>query len=1680
MKQIICCLLVALASYAGVHSQNVFNPADPIVRYSATAALGSSQRPDPAKPGLQKWVSTPTNGVSTGNDAIDVSSFKQYFLNWQGNPMAFRIKFPRSYTNGDSVNKKYPIMLFLHGAGEVGCTTNNGIYNNEKQLYLGGGLFRDFVNNNQFDGFLLYPQMVNADGCWGSWGTTPTKNLSTAIAMIDSLVKYCRVDNDRVLCNGLSGGGYGAWRIADIFPQRIAKIIPSAAAGSTTNRTNFVHIPIWFATGGKDPDPSPAQADYSLNRMKEIGADIRYTRYPDLGHAVWYKHWREPDYPAAMNETHKANPLCFFQRNEFCANEVIDAKLGLTPGFNAYEWQRNGVTVFARIGTTITVNDTSVVKSYATGGNEINVKQFGTYRVRFRRTSSAAWSVYSPKPVIVKLKTSTVTPPVTVNGTKSVVLPALDGSATVPLQMPAGFAGYEWLRVSDSAVVATSQIYNAPVGTYTGRYFEQFGCGTAYSPNFIVVNADGTPKPAAVTSLTTTPLNQTQVRLNWTQGTGETGFEVYRGTKSGGPYTFVSLRPVNAVTYTDTALAAGTTYYYVMRSVSATGASAKSNESVAKTLADVSAPTAPSNLTYRGSTATSVSLKWTASTDNGSIKRYDIYANNVKVFSTTATSFNVINLDSLTSYTFIVRAIDNNDNVSPPSNQVTGFTHRVGVNYKYYTSTTTWQVLPNFNALTPVKTGITDTIGFNDTRIIGSTITRYGFLWEGLIYIPVAGTYTFETRSDDGTKLYIDVPYSQNATAVVSNDSVHGMRTRTGTKVLTQGYHTFALTYYQGINGLGLELWWSSNVGLARERIPANFLTFTTAAVEPAPALPTGVSATATAYNTIRLNWTDASNNETGFEIVRSSTTSTGTYSPIGIAPANSNSYTDSGLAASKQYFYKIRSVTASSESAFTNFVSATTPAAPTTPIAPSQLDAAGGASNSVSLTWQDNSSNEQGFRVYRSTNGTTFAALGTVGANNNAFTDLTATPQTVYYYYVVGYNAGGEGARSNTVQFEAGNNAPAISALSNMYAKTGQSASQTFTVTDDPGDAVTVKIVRKPAFVSIANIGGSNYRITIDPTNDNVGFHDLVVVATDNNNESSSDTFSIVVADAKTRSVFVTFGPTDKAAPAPWNNWLGNRTAGSTLVNPVDENNVPTPFSIITTGAWTGLTTMGHITGNNSGIVPDVVLQSGLADAGGPKNIRFTGLNPARMYNVEFVASQNEGIRATANYFIGLQVDSIDSRYNTNRSTNLNNLVPDANGILTVTVIRTNSSANTYLNALVLEEYSPADALLNPEHLYAEPTSRTTASLTWSDRTNIENAVDGYEVQRARDSLFTVGATTISLPGNSRMFDDSGLSPNTKYWYRVRAKNDAGVSEYSNKFYVVTPASIVSVNFNSNVVNAPFPWNNLEVNSLNPFVIDNLVNQSGTNSGIKITCTKVFNGEFNAGANTGANTGIVPDAVLMSNFWLDNGQQSQVKLSGLNHTRKYRIGFTGSSSTPGWFKGNYTATYTINGRTVYLNSWLNTIKVVYISDITPDVNGEIFLDFSTTADAQWGFNAGIIIQEYSDANGGTTQYMSNSTIDSTTIIAAPAQDDYKVKVYPNPFSDNINIDFTNPSATGKVSTEIYDLTGRLVYRQNYSSMPAGVNTIRINGIRSAGKGVFIVALKIDGKIVRSVKMLRK
>ncbi|HRE52117.1 MAG TPA: T9SS type A sorting domain-containing protein, partial [Flavitalea sp.] len=769
-----------------------------------------------------------------------------------------------------------------------------------------------------------------------------------------------------------------------------------------------------------------------------------------------------------------------------------------------------------------------------------------------------------------------------------------------------------------------------------------------------------------------------------------------------------------------------------------------------------------------------------------------------------------------------------------------------------------------------------------------------------------------------------------------------------------------------------------------------------------------------------------------------------------------------------------------------------------TAPAKPLQFQGEFTLGEGVKLGWEDRAYNEDGYRVYRSTNkyGTYTLLNPQVERDSVSFLDPNTLPETTYYYYVAGINAIGTGASSDTIAITTGNNLPVITAAERFLVKTGATANLDFTAADDPGDIVTVTLLNKPGFVELQHLGGINYRITASPLNDHLGWFTLTLRAADNKGAVSTKDVILSVADKNTRSVYVNFGREDKPAPFPWNNWLGARGSNNTLSNLKDEQNNTTPFSITTVESWTGVTTMGHMTGNNSGIFPDAVLESGLHNIGGPRTIRISGLNNNMRYNIVFVGSMNEGALATARYrqVSGTADDTLNARYNTNQSANLNGLAP-VGGQISAEISRILGSLNAYLNAVVIEEYDPnlLTAPLNPINLYAEPVDRTTIDLSWSDRTANEAAVNGYMLDRATDSLFTVNVVNMGLPANTTTYRDAGLSANQKYWYRVRARSAAGAySDYSNRAKAITPASIVYVNFNFTIDNGPFPWNNIYASPTSPDVFTGFKNQSGAGTGLTLSLTKIFNGEFTAGVNTGNNSGIVPDNVMMSDFWLDNTQESQFVLSGLNHSRRYRIGFFGSAGDVGWSAGDFTATYTVNGKTVYLNSWLNRSKIVYIDDIVPDVNGEVRLDFSTTEDALFGFNGAVIIQDYTDVSEGgeVINNMVNNpnsanilmeNDDAADLAMAAAQEgSSSARMYPNPVVSFLNVDFNNASASDNVSLMVYDISGKLLYMRNYGKLSAGPHTLGLSAKESGmTTGIYFVSLNVNGKAIKTTKVVK-
>jgi fibronectin type 3 domain-containing protein len=184
------------------------------------------------------------------------------------------------------------------------------------------------------------------------------------------------------------------------------------------------------------------------------------------------------------------------------------------------------------------------------------------------------------------------------------------------------------------------------------------------------------------------------------------------------------------------------------------------------------------------------------------------------------------------------------------------------------------------------------------------------------------------------------------------------------------------------------------------------------------PAAPSGLTASAASGSQINLAWADNSGNEDGFEVQRCAGAGCTTFTGRAETGAGVTSYADTGLAAGTVYRYRVRAFNASGDSGFTNVAEATTPGGPPpgVPAAPSGLVATAVSSAQVDVTWADNSANETGFKLYRSTDGVNFFRTATLGANVVSYSDTGRPASTTFYYRVVSYNTEGNSADSNTM----------------------------------------------------------------------------------------------------------------------------------------------------------------------------------------------------------------------------------------------------------------------------------------------------------------------------------------------------------------------------------------------------------------------------------------------------------------------------------------------------------------------------------------------------------------------------------------------------------------------------------------------------------------------------------------
>jgi hypothetical protein len=203
--------------------------------------------------------------------------------------------------------------------------------------------------------------------------------------LIDYMVTNNKLDPFRVVTNGLSSGGIASMNMFIDNPTYVSGIITMSPPGNYTT-TDILdkdkYTPIWYLHGGLDANPTPGTADYNKYVEDSVGANWRRTTYPYNYHNTWDNTWIEPDFWPFVKRAYASNPWSLYGKTEFAPGEAVNATIGLAPGFDAYEWRRNGSVI-------------------ATGTmNSILANQVGIYDARVLK--NGLWSDWSKIPVEIK------------------------------------------------------------------------------------------------------------------------------------------------------------------------------------------------------------------------------------------------------------------------------------------------------------------------------------------------------------------------------------------------------------------------------------------------------------------------------------------------------------------------------------------------------------------------------------------------------------------------------------------------------------------------------------------------------------------------------------------------------------------------------------------------------------------------------------------------------------------------------------------------------------------------------------------------------------------------------------------------------------------------------------------------------------------------------------------------------------------------------------------------------------------------------------------------------------------------------------------------------------------------------------------------------------------------------
>ncbi len=281
---------------------------------------------------------------------------KETFTDTSGLRVPYRLHLPENRQNG----KKYPVILFLHGAGETGRDNEAQLPNFIQCFNVASDILKDVI--------IICPQTPSG---WSIDGY-----LGASKRLTDSIISKYGGDPDRVYLTGLSLGSFATWDLLDAYPNFFAAAVPVCGGGGSYAGNSLINTSIWIYHGTSDTTVSFSSSQYTYNAIKNAGGKlVKFTVLEGVGHNAW-------DFAYKDREM-----FCWLLEQKLNTHKSMDFKY-----INVFEIvSPSGKTLVTEDNVTYTNHKTTKTDDYIT--IKLNVEDFKKFTDEYNKNKDGAFSI---------------------------------------------------------------------------------------------------------------------------------------------------------------------------------------------------------------------------------------------------------------------------------------------------------------------------------------------------------------------------------------------------------------------------------------------------------------------------------------------------------------------------------------------------------------------------------------------------------------------------------------------------------------------------------------------------------------------------------------------------------------------------------------------------------------------------------------------------------------------------------------------------------------------------------------------------------------------------------------------------------------------------------------------------------------------------------------------------------------------------------------------------------------------------------------------------------------------------------------------------------------------------------------------------------------------------------------